>query len=182
MTTLDDLLALLPDNTTGDIDAVDLRTIVTELWNYTVAVQTDLNLVGVEGQNAVVALNARVTALEQDANKIGDSFPYSWATNGQAPANKHVTMDQPWLNFATKVLVSETASDDRAPHFDAVDAAVSAKAWITTADGAKLECNITGPSVDMGTYREIPISVVSIEGAQPSNNEDVTLTLVAVTA
>lgn len=33
MTTLDDLLALLPDNTTGDIGADDLRTIVTELWN-----------------------------------------------------------------------------------------------------------------------------------------------------
>ena len=31
--TLDELLALLPDNTTGAIDAVDLRTIVTELFN-----------------------------------------------------------------------------------------------------------------------------------------------------
>lgn len=33
MTTLDDLLALLPDNTSGDISAADLRTIVTELYN-----------------------------------------------------------------------------------------------------------------------------------------------------
>lgn len=31
--TLDDLLALLPDNTSGAIDAADLRTVVTELWN-----------------------------------------------------------------------------------------------------------------------------------------------------
>lgn len=30
--TLDELLALLPDNTTGDISAADLRTVVTELW------------------------------------------------------------------------------------------------------------------------------------------------------
>ena len=30
---LDDLLALLPDNNTGSIDASDLRTIVTALWN-----------------------------------------------------------------------------------------------------------------------------------------------------
>ncbi len=31
--TLDEILALLPDNTTGAIDAADLRTAVTELWN-----------------------------------------------------------------------------------------------------------------------------------------------------
>ena len=31
--TLDELLALLPDNTTGDITPADMRTIVTELWN-----------------------------------------------------------------------------------------------------------------------------------------------------
>ena len=31
--TLDDLLALLPDNTTGAISAADMRTIVTELYN-----------------------------------------------------------------------------------------------------------------------------------------------------
>ena len=31
--TLEEILALLPDNTTGDIDAADLRTVVTELWN-----------------------------------------------------------------------------------------------------------------------------------------------------
>ena len=31
--TLDDLLALLPDNTTGQISAADMRTIVTELYN-----------------------------------------------------------------------------------------------------------------------------------------------------
>lgn len=33
MATLDELLALLPDNDTGEIDAVDLRTIVTALWD-----------------------------------------------------------------------------------------------------------------------------------------------------
>lgn len=30
--TLDDLLALLPDNSSGQISAADLRTVVTELW------------------------------------------------------------------------------------------------------------------------------------------------------
>jgi hypothetical protein len=31
--TLDEMLALLPDNNTGAIDAIDIRTIVTELYN-----------------------------------------------------------------------------------------------------------------------------------------------------
>jgi Uncharacterized conserved protein (DUF2190) len=35
MATLAELLALLPDNTTGEIDAADMREIVTELWNRT---------------------------------------------------------------------------------------------------------------------------------------------------
>lgn len=39
MTLLDDMLALLPDNTAGDIGADDLRTIVTDLYNQSVAVQ-----------------------------------------------------------------------------------------------------------------------------------------------
>lgn len=32
MTTLDELLALLPDNTSGEISAADLRTVTSELW------------------------------------------------------------------------------------------------------------------------------------------------------
>ena len=38
MTTLDDLLVLLPDNDTGAIRAADLRTIVTALWNRVTAI------------------------------------------------------------------------------------------------------------------------------------------------
>lgn len=37
--TLDEMLALLPDNTTGAISAADIRTIVTELFNYTAEVE-----------------------------------------------------------------------------------------------------------------------------------------------
>lgn len=35
MATLAELLALLPDNTTGEIDAADMREIVTALWEST---------------------------------------------------------------------------------------------------------------------------------------------------
>jgi len=65
VTTLQDLLDLLPDNSTGDIDAADLRTVVTDLWNQTVGVETE-----VTGNADAVALwaattNARIDALEE---------------------------------------------------------------------------------------------------------------------
>ena len=37
--TLEELLALLPDNTTGQITAADLRAVVTELYNRIVALE-----------------------------------------------------------------------------------------------------------------------------------------------
>src|SRR5262245_34717783 len=146
--TLDEMLALLPDNTAGEISAADLRSIVSDLYDM--------------------------------ANTVGDSFAYLWSTSGGAPGSGHCTMDQPWQAFATKMLVSETANDGIVTGWTVVDTAVSAKFWVTTAAGSKLTGEITGPSLDMGTYREVPIHVASITGAQPGNNAAVTLTLAGV--
>lgn len=69
MPNLDDLLALLPDNDSGQISAADMREIVTGLWDYTVTVQQALNEVVVTGlpaaQEAIGDLDVRVTALEE---------------------------------------------------------------------------------------------------------------------
>jgi hypothetical protein len=67
--TLADLLALLPDNRSGEISAADLREVVTGLWEYTAQVQAALSDVVVTGlpaaQQAIGDLDARVTALEE---------------------------------------------------------------------------------------------------------------------
>lgn len=62
--TLEELLALLPDNGTGEISAADMRTIVTELYSYTTTVQTALNDGAVQTGQAISDLDDRVTALE----------------------------------------------------------------------------------------------------------------------
>lgn len=72
--TLEELLALFPDNTTGDISAADVRTAITELFNTTAAVKAtaDANAAQIVtlGSNMdalfsqVQAIDARVTALE----------------------------------------------------------------------------------------------------------------------
>ena len=141
------MLALLPDNTSGEISPADLRAIITELYH----------------------LGASTS----------DSFPFKWSTGG-TPGAGHVTMDQPWQTFATKALISETADDGTAVGFGAVDAAVAARVWITAPNNVQLVADVTGPSVDMGAYREVPIAVRSIVGGQPSNNAAVTVSLVVV--
>lgn len=85
--TLDELLALLPDNNTGAIDAADLRTIVTELWN--------------DGAK----IEARVSALEVDSGGGSDSsisVSGIWQVNPQVdatPGGKQVTSDTAlWTN------------------------------------------------------------------------------------
>lgn len=45
MTLLDDMLALLPDNTSGDIGADDLRTVVTDLYNAAQPIDADLTAI-----------------------------------------------------------------------------------------------------------------------------------------
>jgi hypothetical protein len=145
--TLDEMLALLPDNTAGDISAADMRQIVTDLYHA--------------------------------AHSTSNAYAYRWATNGQPPSTGHLTMDQPWQSFATKALISETADDGITPGFAVIDGAVAARVWLT-AGASQLIANVTGPSVDLGTYREVPIAIVSITGAQPSNNAAVTLSLVVV--
>src|SRR5262245_21878532 len=146
--TLDELLALLPDNTTGEISPADMRTIVTDLFNA--------------------------------AHTLGDSYAYRWSSSPGAQSAGHVSMDQPWLTFATKIQASETTDDGLAPGFATVDNAIDGKFWISNASGSKIEGNILGPSVDMGTWREIPVQIVSIIGPAPANNSQVTVTLAGV--
>jgi|SRR5262245_10127514 len=146
--TLDELLALLPDNTTGEISAADLRTVVSDLYDA--------------------------------AHSVTQVYAYRWTTSA-VPTAGHVTMDQPWMNFASKVIVSETTDDGVVLGFGLIDSAAAARVWFThNATGAKLTADITGPSVDLGNYREVPISVREIVGNPPGNNDPVTLSLLVV--
>src|SRR5262245_60262982 len=107
--TLDELLALLPDNTTGEIDAADLRTIVTELFNKTAAVQTEADansasIVNVEGAvgDWAATTNARIDALEAQSNTHSIAGVYRLtATPGADPNDGNLSTDTGALNTAT---------------------------------------------------------------------------------
>lgn len=94
--TLDEMLALLPDNTTGEIGADDLRTIVTEIWN------------------GFVAANGRVSALEQETGHatVNDAWQLD-AGAGAVPANGEISCDTGVYNAATWLRVATDASNGK---------------------------------------------------------------------
>jgi hypothetical protein len=143
---LDELLALLPDNTTGAIDAADLRTIVTELF----------------------------TA----ANTYAQTFGYLWQAAGTTPASGKCTVTPPWGLGSSLLLISETTEDGHNLVFTLLDSA-NARVILSGTNGGILHADIIGPSVDVGSSREVPISVTSVTGLAPLNGEKMAVTILA---
>lgn len=144
--TLDEMLALLPDNSTGAIDAADLRAIVTGLFDA--------------------------------ANTYAQTFSYGWSTTGGAPSNgKVMTEPLAWDDTVTHLLLNETTADGYALVFNLFDASSGGQIWLSAANGGLLRTTITGPSVDNGSYRDIPVTVDSFTGPAPANNEKVAVTV-----
>lgn len=141
------MLALLPDNTTGDISAADLRAIVTDL--YTIA------------------------------STVGASYPFEWVNN-PAPASGKVSVTGGWSTAATAVVLSETTADGAPLSFDVVDFATEGRVFLNAVGGSRLSADQTGPSVDNGTYRSIPIANAVLTGAAPAAAEKVFVTLQGV--
>jgi len=145
MMTLDELLALLPDNTSGEISPADLRAVVTDLY---------------------------------DAAHVGKSqYAYDWSTD-LTPGNGKLSTDQGWTDTATVLHLAELSGDDMAFGFVLIDRG-QAEGVLLSAPGRSLNAAVTGPSVDQGTYRDVPIQVREVAGAEPGNGDLVTVTVVA---
>jgi hypothetical protein len=210
--TLEEMLALLPDNDVGAIDAADLRVIVTELFTIADTARTTAEAASgvandaygqisaisttadaahtaataaensaAAAQTQVSALTPRVTALEAKQEYIGQMFTYEWST-AATPAVGKMTSNPQWNIAATKLLISETTADGASIFFTQVDAAPGVRINLAASNGGKITATTTGPSVDMGTYREVPVAISLVNGPAPVSNERVTVTvLLAVT-
>lgn len=150
MKTLDELLALLPDNTSGAIDAADLRTIVTDLFN------TSADLL------------ARVIALEtSDADPHVEAVTGHWQVHGQAgsvPGGQQVTTDSGALATATWLRFSpiNQENDDLTNALTKADR-IFAQQQTNASIWARYD--VRGPAVVTGGYVEIPVTVTSTGGA-----------------
>lgn len=126
-------------------------------------------------------LRTITTELYHIAASANTALPYQWTTNLAPPSGK-VTLNQGWATLSNAVLISETANDGTVVGFMVLDNSVGSRVYLTGKTGGKLTANVTGPSVDMGTYRSVPVSVIEVIGTTPAGNDDITVTFLAVMA
>ena len=154
MATLDELLALLPDNDTGAIDAADLREVITGVWN--------------EGATAGAALHAELAALADYVQTIqpggGDTRTVTgiWQINPQngAPGSRQMSADEggfattPALNFYK---LDQSNTDFTLPLMSATSLVGQQQSdsthWIRWV--------VNGDALDMGAYVQVPVVVDS---------------------
>lgn len=128
--TLDEMLALLPDNDSGAIDADDLRAIVTELWTYTnnvQATQHDLVVDAVPLLQAEAAdADRRLDALETSifaggltADGTMVNGPAGWSSTMVEPGLYTVTHDLGTLDYAVVVTPLAKSIDGMSPAVEA---------------------------------------------------------------
>lgn len=148
MTTLDDLLDLLPDNTVGAITAGDLRTIVTELWN---------NDVG---------LAARISALETAPPAAGFSVTGQWQVNptvGATPGGGQMTANQSSFGTATSLKFAKFDLLNQ----DAQSALMNATAIFMQQKSASsnyVTYTVSGTPTFAGSTVTVPVTVVKSNG------------------
>ena len=149
MSTLDDLLALLPDNNVGAIDAADLRTIVTSIWE------------------AGAGVEARVTALElQESGGSTVSITGVWTAMpaaGATPSNKQTSTSTgdysttAWLRFST-------TDKDNTDLTAAMSAA--SRVYMQAKTNSGNWANFTVDSAtNFGGYVELSVTLVSSDGS-----------------
>jgi hypothetical protein len=149
--TLEELLALLPDNTTGAIDASDLRAIVTELYN-------------ISG-----SLEARIVSVEASAGEI--SYNGIWQFNpieGAVPQSMQLSVDQVPITDATWARfwpVDLTNQDMR--NF----LTTATKLYVQQENDARnwAYYDVTGAATDNGSYVQVPIALQSFSGSSSAS-------------
>lgn len=146
MSTLDDLLALLPDNSTGDISAADLRAVVTGVWN------------------AGADVEARVVALETAGGTV--SVTGVWRvrsdTGGAVPTGGEVTSDTG--NFATATWLRFDDADDNGQDLTTALLAASTLYGQDYKDSANFVRYLVTDAVDLGDFVELAVTVDTADG------------------
>lgn len=157
MTTLDDLLALLPDNDTGEIDAADLRTIVTAIWG---EAATGFAV----SQSGYQSLDARLIALETNPESPTVTVSGRWQINNQAgatPGGQQVTCNDGAFGDATTWLRFATQSQQNVDMTYALSTCISIYMQQESNANAWVRFEVIGTATINAGYVQIPVDRVS---------------------
>lgn len=148
----EDLLALFPDNETGDISAADMR--------------TAMQLVAEQFQQNA----ARISALEQTLPTVGVSLSGIWQLNAAAagvPGGEQVTCDTGQFGTATVLNFANQAAGGT-DFSNVIEGAATIYAQQQRNANNWVRYTVTGPGTDHGTYTSVPVDVTSAGGTPGS--------------
>lgn len=148
MSNFDELLALFPDNSTGEISAADMREAMTIIANL--------------GQGN----QARITALEQQVPTVGVSVSGVWQINptpASAPGPAEVTCDTGLFGTASYINFDKHASGGI--DFSSILAnAVSIYVQQKNNGDNWVRYTVNGPVIDGGTYTQVTVTIEDSHG------------------
>lgn len=148
MSNFDDLLALFPDNSTGEISAADMRQAMT--------------LIAEVGQGN----QARITALEQQVPTVGVSVSGVWQidpTPASVPSAGEVTCDTGLFGTASYINFDKHASGG-IDFSSALANAVSIYVQQQNDSTNWIRYSVNGPVVDGGSYTQVTVTVEDAGG------------------
>lgn len=152
MTTLAELLALLPDNTTGEISAEDMRTVVSGIWD--------------EFATGFAVNDGRISALENSGAATGPSVTGIWQINPQAgavPGGMQITSDTGEITLATSWLRFAKADQSNTDFTGALLAskALYGQQQVKSANWVKATVL---SATDEGSYVEVEVNIIAQAG------------------
>lgn len=155
--TLDDLLAYLPDNQTGDISAADMRAVVTGLWD-------ELATVASASDAVYNSLDVRVAALESNDGTL-PVVTGRWQVNPQpgVPGDQQVTSDTGAFASASVLRFAKT---DQSMTDHTTSLMYAKRLFGQQQDNAAnwARFDVTG-ATDQGAYVELAVTLVDNAGS-----------------
>lgn len=117
----------------------------------------------------VVEVGVVVADIEEALNTVSTNTyaqVFSYKYGSSVPATGTVYTNA-WSMGATEIRINETTDDGAILSFGVLASAKTAEIRLVTTDGKILRATITGPAVDNGAYRTIPIAPIQVIGTVP---------------
>jgi TolA-binding protein len=126
-------------------------------------------------QGQVATLQSQVADLEAQALAYGTST-WQWQAAPQAGSisNGRVGLDTATAATATTLWITATSDDnsDYTAAFVALAAGDELVIWERKNSGNNLRFSVTGPAANFTTYFTVPVSLITQNGVEPTNNQD----------
>jgi len=143
VTTLQDLIDLLPSGGSWNQRVVGLRQVVTELWN---------------------KIEAIPDPSAPEAPVLRQAYAYEW-TDDATPGPGRVSSDDPWSTGPQTLALSSNSGDGQQFPFALLNRGPATLAFRTSTQ--RFTAETAGPTIDQGSFWHVPVNGLTLEGPAP---------------